>query len=176
MDQIDEFEMKPLTTGLGFQKRQQNLKDQMAKTNLAQQNLRRTLPAEPPTEMLQEQRPRSSKEIVNEIHEALKPLNKPMKANSIKLTEILPRDEKDIKNPYRSPAPATDDSLANLNFQITDKQLTESTGTRRGANDSLIKPLVLVPVSFASMILDGAIVLAFSLIFLVSLISVTRVD
>ena len=49
-------------------------------------------------------------------------------------------------------------------------------GIRRGAHDALIKPLRPAAVSFASAALDSVVILALSLIFLVSLLLVTEVD
>ncbi|OFZ17869.1 MAG: hypothetical protein A2Z20_05835 [Bdellovibrionales bacterium RBG_16_40_8] len=171
MDQGDEFEMKPLTSGLGFHKRQTSLKDQIAKVGLAQNNMRRSLPTEPPAELLESTRPRTSKEILAELHEALKPIEK--KAKPIQITEILPRDISDVKNPAISPEISP---IENVAFQLPDKSLSESTGTRRSASDNFTKKLTPVAVSFSAIILDVAIVLAISLIFLVSLITATGVD
>lgn len=170
MDQTEDFEMKPLTPGLGFNKRQISLKEHLAKTSVVEQNLRRSLPSAPPTEMFESAQPRTSKEIIAELHSALKPL---------RMTETLPRDNSELRLPTPPPRPdmgikKNEEVVRNIDFQITDKGLSE--GVRRGAHDNQIKPLVAVPVSFASILLDGIIILAFSLIFLVSLMSVTGVD
>ncbi|MCB0350166.1 MAG: hypothetical protein KDD38_03220, partial [Bdellovibrionales bacterium] len=172
MDQTDEFEMKPLTPGLGFHKRQVSLKEHIAKTGLAGQNLRRSIPTAPPEEMLTNPAQRTSKEIIAELHEALKPIKKKNDSEALKLTETLPREISDVRSPHRPELTPLD----NVDFQIPDKSMSDQVGSRRGASDNLVRPLTPVSVSFASIILDGAIVLAFSLIFLVSLIAVTGVD
>lgn len=172
MDHSDEFEMKPLTPGLGFHKRQISLKEHIMKTGLAQQNLRKSLPAEPPPELLDPQKSRTSKEIIAELHEALKPVAKKGKTD-YKMTEVFPRDIKDVKTPFQSPEISP---LENINFQIPDKSLSDMTGTRRGSSDNLINPLTAIPVNFSSIFLDAAFVFALSLLFLVSLIMATGVD
>jgi hypothetical protein len=179
MDQTDDFEMKPLTPGLGFQKRLVTLKEHMAKTNLSQQTLRKSLPPEPPAEFLSESRARTSKEIIEELHEALKPLERQNTTaqQAAGLTEILPRDISDVRTPRSTPEITDNDSIFDqINFQITDKAMANEMGLRRGAHDNLVKPLTAVPVSFSSLFLDAAVVMAFSLIFLACLISVTKVD
>ncbi len=172
MDQTDEFEMKPLTPGLGFQKRQVSLKEHIAKSGLAGQNLRRSTPVAPPDELLQTPKQRSSKEIIAELHEALKPIAKKSESEALKLTQTLPRDISDVHTPYKPELTP----IGKVDFQIPDKTMSEQVGARRGASDNLVKPLTPVAVSFSSILLDGAIVMAFSLIFLVSLIAVTGVD
>lgn len=179
MDQTDDFEMKPLTPGLGFQKRQVSLKEHVAKTGLAQQSLRRSLPPQPPAEMLEKGAARTSKEIIEELHAALRPARPqvPSAAEAVQLTEILPRDITDVKTPTRVPPTPPEISPVNkINFQIPDKAISDQTGVRRGASDNLVNPLTPISVSLASIVLDGAIVLAFSLIFLVSLVVATGVD
>ncbi len=183
MDQ-EEFEMKPLTPGLGFHKRQVSLKEHIAKAGVADQNLRRSLPAEPPAEMLEKSygSARSSKEIIAELHQALKPIQK---KNSLRMTETLPRDISDVRLPKTPIAPEIGPErkpeggisrgpLSQIDFQITDKVMNE--GVRRSAHDGKNKPLVAISVSFASIALDAVIILALSLIFLVSLVTVTGVD
>lgn len=172
MDQIDDFEMKPLTPGLGFHKRQVSLKEHIAKTGLSGQNVRRSLPTEPPAEMLENSKQRTSKEIIAELHEALKPVKKRQESEALKLTETLPREISDVKNPYKPEVTP----IEKINFQIQDKALTEQVGARRGAGDNITQSLTPISVSFASIFLDAAIVLAFALIFLVSLVAVTGVD
>ena len=172
MEKNDDFEMKPLTAGLGFQKRHISLKEHMAKSGIATQNLRKNLPQLPPEEMTGAVQPRSAKEIINELHAALEPINN--KKHNVKLTEVLPREIDPIKSPHR---PTPDISpIENVDFQIPDKSLNDSAGVRRGAHDNLVPPLKPIPVSLSAMALDSAIVLAFSLVFVVSLVMVTGVD
>lgn len=186
MDDLDQFEMKPLTPGLGFHKRQVSLKEHVAKSGLASEKLGRGLPTESPEALLdasteKSNKPRSSEDILNELKQALKPLNEsPARAGSagVELSMPLPRpgetthiDVPELNRPTRDP-------IDGIHFEVPKATLKESaqTGTRRGAPDALIRPLVPVPFSFSAAILDGTIVLALSLIFLVALITVTGID
>jgi uncharacterized RDD family membrane protein YckC len=169
MDNVDEFEMKPLTAGVGFHKKPVSLKEHVAKAGLSSQSQRRAMPVQAPTDLLDGAvKPRTSKEIIDELHKALEPVPK----NKLKMTEVLPREITDIPTDRR-PVTSEITPIEKIDFQIPDKNIT---GVRRGASDNLIKPLTAIPVSFASIFLDGAIVLALSLIFLMSLIIVTGVD
>ena len=172
MSDIDEFEMKPLTTGLGFQKRSTQLKKEVERSGLSNQHLGQGLPTPPPDEDSQPLLTRGSQEMIKELHEALEP-----KANKIKLSEILPRDISDL--PVRDVEINQDpkgDPLSEIDFEMPSKNLTENSNVRRGAHDGLVRPLTPISVSFSSMILDATIVFAFSLIFLVSLVAVTKVN
>lgn len=178
MDQTEDFEMKPLTPGLGFHKRQLSLKEHLAKTGVAEQSLRSSLPTVPPAEMFDSTQPRTSKEIIDELHDALKPI-RATGAVQRDISQQRRPEASEMRLPFQPTKPEVgpeknQKGIQNIDFQITDKALSE--GVRRGAHDHLIKPLIPVPVSFASMLLDGIIILAFSLIFLVSLITVTGVD
>lgn len=185
MDQIDEFEMKPLTAGLGFHKRQVSLKEHIAKSGVTNRTLRQNLPAQPPQEMTggEKSQSRSAQEIIAELHEALKPVpNVPVSAASavsvkraeVQFTEILPREIGDVKGPARNQPEIS--PIENIDFQIPDKNLAPKLGSRRGASDNLVNPLTPVSVSFPAIILDGLIVFAFSLVFLASLIMATGID
>jgi uncharacterized RDD family membrane protein YckC len=199
MEQNDDFEMKPLTPGLGFHKRQIQLKEELAKTGVVQQNLRRSIPDAPHSDMLGDPNVRSSKQIIAELHDALKPL--PVKKESIadrvaarlagqltnqsnvQFSEVLPREIGDISPNHpsyipnrKNPSTPEISPFDKINFQIPDKSLSENLGARRGGHDNLVSPLSPIAVSFTAGILDAALVLAMSLIFLVSLIMVTGVD
>lgn len=174
MDQADEFEMKPLTPGLGFQKRQINLKEHMAKAGTSTNRIRKSLPEKPADELLGGTGGRSTQEIIAELHEALKsPSQNSKKGSAVQLSEILPRDRRDLPRPE---IPPTNTPIENISFQIPNERIEDKAGTRRGAHDNPTSPLKPVSVSFASMLLDSAVVLALSLLFLVSLVLVTGVN
>jgi hypothetical protein len=172
----DEFQMKPITAGLGFHKKPVSLKEHIAKSSLYESKVKSSLPAEPPREMFETTpSPRSAKAIIGELHEALKA---PSKNSNLQLTDILPKKASDMRahspeinrreQPHQSP-------IENINFQIPKASINESQ-TRRGAPDNLIAPLTPVPVSFAASALDAITVAALSMIFMATLISVTGVD
>jgi uncharacterized RDD family membrane protein YckC len=181
-DQTDDFEMKPLTAGLGFHKRSVSLKEHVANSGLVQQNLRRSLPVPPADEMLEKPKARTSKEIIAELHKALEP--KPAQkqasaASQVRLSETLPREMNDMphmSNEIEMPRNRNKSPFDKIGFQMPDKTVTNDTGVRRGAHDGLVRPLVPISVSFAALLLDATIVMAVALIFLVSLVTVTGVN
>ncbi len=183
-DQNEDFEMRPITAGLGFHKRPVSLREHVANSGMAQQNMRRSLPVPPAEEMLEAPKGRTSKEIIAELHRALEPKaagREATAASQVKLSEALPREQRDL--PRNRPEiniqrERNSNPVDKIDFQIPDKKMREANtvGTRRGAHDGLTNPLTPVSVSFASLALDGMIVMAIALIFLVSLVTVTGIN
>jgi hypothetical protein len=182
---MDDFEMKPLTSGLGFQKKAAEVKRTMQ---------RRQLPVAPPPAGLEAaSQPRSSHEILGEIRQALKPLQ-----TDIKLSSTLPRPGEKVrvtssvgaavsaasasalglfagepethKTPMREPDRRRD-PVAEIPFQVPAQDFT-----RRGASDALIRPLVPISVSAAAAVVDAIIVMALSMLFVATLVSVTGIS
>lgn len=183
MDQFDEFEIKPLTAGLGFHRKPVSLKDHVAKAGLSREKTVRVPPPPATTGDVvgtasNEIKPRSKEQILHEIKEALKPVQK------TRLTETLPRGPEDVKamTEIEVPMPSTRTPMDIVNFEIpgtsiNDKTLEKpETGVRRSGHDAKIRELVPVSFSISSTILDSIIVLALSLIFMMSLVFVTGVD
>jgi hypothetical protein len=172
----DDFEMKPLTAGLGFHKKSVSLREHISKTGLSEQAVRRNLPSAPPNELLEPNTNRSSRQIIDELHEALKPKAKPVGLSATlprTLSEVEPGTDT-LRAPLKGPIPRRD-PLGKVNFQIPNQSISETVGARRGGHDNLIKPLSPVAVSVPAMLLDAVVVLAMSLIFLVCLVAVTGV-
>lgn len=190
IDDLDGFEMKPITTGLGFQKKQGSLKASMKQVDLVNSNMKRDIPTARPEGLLEVPRARSSEQILGEIKDALKPFadsKSATTANSgVKMTGTLPRNnqastsfDQGIYQEPRTEVPSsktpTSDPLANINFRIPQKEI-ENKATQRGASDALIREWKPVPFSITAAFLDAVIVMSLSLIFLVGLISATNVD
>lgn len=179
MDSLnDDFEMKPITPGLGFHKKPVSLKEHVAASNLVQDKLGRSLPLEAPP--VNDGRPRSKEDILNEIKEALRPIQQ-TKARG--LTETLPRGPEDVRKataPEISvPMPTTRTPMEIVNFETPTATLRDDAplvGTRRGAHDAKVRDLTPVSFSIVSTILDSIIVLALSMIFMISLIFATEVN
>ena len=179
MDSLnDDFEMKPITPGLGFHKKPVSLKEHVAASNLVQDKLGRSLPLEAPP--VNDGRPRSKEDILNEIKEALRPIQQ---AKPRGLTETLPRGPEDVRKataPEISvPMPTTRTPMEIVNFETPTATLRDDAplvGTRRGAHDAKIRDLTPVSFSIVSTILDSIIVLALSMIFMISLIFATEVN
>ena len=183
MDQIeDEFQMRPMTAGLGFQKKPVSLKDHTKAAQIVNDRIAKSIPFEVPATLGQEIHPRTKEEILNEIKEALQP-----RPNSKKrLTETLPRSASEVtpeslglSPEIQVPMPSQISPMDIVSFEIPDitlnETITPAEATRRGAHDSKIREFVPVSFSLSSTVLDAVIVLSLSLIFMISLIFVTGV-
>lgn len=181
MDNFDDFEMKPLTSGLGFESKSRTLKDSVSSTKLVRDEVSRALPTAPPPTEMEEQTARNSEDVLSELKKALK---HNVKEDAISLTTTLPRaGEIEVPSMGNVNEPTADnprdrrDPLADISFEVPNANIEDSNlGIRRGASDSMIRPLVPVSFNVGAAILDGAIVLALSLIFLVALVTVTGID
>jgi len=207
MDPFDDFEMKPITEGLGFHKKK--------------------------TEVRPEQRDKEEEQI-DEFMSALDQVSNRLDKGFLE-TDYSPREESSKYNKYetsrrweeaRSSETRSQGRSANLNEDIeivealprsadvtshqrvssldiplepmpeiipdvpaeqtpirpspkprpyTNKSISQ-TGTRRGAADSPARMLSPIPFSLSSAFLDMLVVLAMSLLFLVSLLTVTGVN
>ncbi|MBX3021073.1 MAG: RDD family protein [Bdellovibrionales bacterium] len=182
MDPFDEFEFKPLTDGLGFHKKAVSLKEGLKSSGVLEDELQ-TVPASIPKSLL-EDKPKASakKHSFEDVLSALEktPLNRPA---DLEFTETLPREAK--KTPVQSPFPRNEAYKAPLpgtpavpEVKKVPKQVEQAAvGTRRGAADSPVtRRLESATISVPSAFLDFVIVLALSLVFLVALLMVTKVD
>ena len=186
MDNFDDFEMKPLTSGLGFESKSRSLRDSVSKTNLVRDEVSRSLPTTPPPSEMQDDTPvRSSEDVLAELKEALNA--KKEEKESISLTSTLPRAGEIeipttgiVNEPIQDTVIEKRDPLADISFEVPETEISEELdtglGVRRGASDAMIRPLVPVSFNVGAALLDGAIVMALSLIFLVALVSVTGID
>lgn len=191
MDPFDEFEFKPLTDGLGFHKKSVSLKEGLKKTGVLDDELQ-GIPANMPQSMIEDTgKSASKKHSFEDVLSALEktPLNRPA---DLQFTEPLPRSGKkqamevETPRPVQSPFPQPGAYKNPLNIpnhvekvgeKITPTMAAqEKVGTRRGAADSPQILLQPTSVSFASAALDGIIVFALTLVFLIALMAVTKVD
>lgn len=186
MDPFDEFEFKPLTDGLGFHKKTVSLKEGLKESGVVQDELQ-AIPTTVPRGILDEipQAP-TKKHNFDDVLSALE--KTPLNRNSdLTFTEPLPREPKPVQSPFPQPAAFKGPNNPNKEkifptpaaHQIkrtpTQAELN-SVGTRRGAADSPQRKLAPATMSVASAILDLMIVSALSLVFLVALLTVTKVD
>lgn len=197
MDPFEEFEFRPLTEGIGFHKKTSSLKESAEKSALVEEKLNRAVPEPPPEALLQNSA--SRKTSVTSYEDLLKSLEKPvLRENAavstpdLEITETLPRPESKIRTsavvepqpeiqrtpPLRGPESKTPNLP--LKGNLPNKTFIESsvadTGVRRGAADSPIGGLEKAPVCLRSAILDFVFVMALSLVFLVSLLMITKVN
>jgi hypothetical protein len=192
MDPFEEFEIKPLTEGLGFHKKSVPLAEQVKKSGLVEAKTAQ-IPsfAAPGLEPAAAPGAKSAQQNPQVFADLLKALESPVgkdrgqKSERIEarplVTEPLPAPgtsrkramEVEIQRPEAptfpnlNPRPATPSPL---------NKVVENVGLKRGAADSPVKMLERAPVAFSSAFLDGIVVFALSLVFLVALMTITQVD
>lgn len=195
MDPFDEFEFKPLTEGLGFHKKSLSLKEGLKSSGVIEDELQ-SIPATMPKNMIEDlPKAPTKKHTFEDVLSALEksPLNRP---GDLKFTEPLPREPKKkaldfeipqapvqspfpIPDAYKGPAapigPATPLGPAAIKKVPRIEELA-SVGTRRGAADSPVRKLTPATMSMASAALDLIICAALGLIFLVALLTITKVN
>ena len=178
MDSLDEFEFKPLTEGLGFHKKTPKLQEQTQTSSQVSMPSTAAAPKPAPT--------------VQSLEDLLKTLEKPMgipvppSSPSVQMTQTLPREAMDTEIPLPTPAPKPprggyDIPVPGSEVQIqrtppSTVQRPVGLGPKRGAADSPLRKLEPAAVSVQAAILDGIVVTAVTLLFLVSLILVTKID
>jgi hypothetical protein len=186
MDPFDEFEFKPLTDGLGFHKKSVSLKDGLHESGVLQDELQ-SIPTTAPRGVRDDiPKAPTKKHSFDDVLSALEktPLNRP---SDLTFTEPLPREPKPVQSPFPNPAafkgpanPGKEKIFPTPAAHQVKKTPTQadlnSVGTRRGAADSPRRNLMPATMSVASAVLDLMIVSALALVFLVALLTVTKVD
>lgn len=199
MDPLDDFEFKPLTEGLGFHKKTPKLQEQQTQSPSQQSNqMGKPVPTVQSLEDLLKtlEKPMTSSSAASSATSS---------ANSVQITQTLPRpgsasaasaasglsaaSAMDTDIPFPSPMPSHksprggyDIPTPGSEVQIqrppsqTTVQRPIGLGPKRGAADSPIRKLEPATVSIQAAILDGIVVTAVTLLFLVSLILVTKID
>lgn len=186
MDPFDEFEFKPLTDGLGFHKKGVSLKDGLKNTGVVEDELQ-TVPSAIPASLLDEA-PASAplkKHTFEDVLSALEKTPLQRKASDLEFTEPLPRENKKqameiepaARTPVESPFPRPEAYKQPAPAAVpVAKAPAVSVGARRGAADSPVRKLQPATISLPSAFLDFVIVLALLIVFLVALLSATKVD
>lgn len=189
MDPFEEFEMKPLSEGLGFHKKAVPLSEQVRKSGLSESQtigLPTFGPDERPLAAAADQ-PKSFQDLLRALE---KPATGTAKATpqapKIQITETLPEPgTQQRRQAQHLPLPSTPSGIPRPELpSLTPtkpaatalSKVVEGVGLKRGAADSPMRMIEKVPVAIPSAILDGVVVLALSLVFLVALMTVTKVD
>jgi len=196
MDPFEEFEFKPLTDGLGFQKKPATLKEQVKSSGLVNEHLQE-LPTSIPKfgEDLVAKKPMGFDDVISSLEKApFKPsmpgksfleITEPLPRPTIKTMEVeMPQMPKQARAPIQSPFPSQDlfrqPPVAPTPAQVAPKPLQKkelgNVGTRRGAADSPQGQLVLTSASVPSAALDFVVIIALSLIFMAGMLSMTKMD
>lgn len=192
MDPFDEFEMKPLTEGLGFHKKALKINKEAKESNLASplalQEIPRSMPSSLPETPASYQ---DDKKTLEKIMAALDtPVNRKLSSqmvedSSVKITSTLPRPE-DAKKmnamevdiaPKEMPSIWPTQDLPPSKPIVKNIPAAAYVGTRRGAADApQLERWKTAPVAITSALLDAVVVVALSLVFLVSLLLVTKIN
>lgn len=221
MDSFDDFELKPLSQGLGFHKKPVNLGESIKKSEASKDHLKKSIPKRPASGLL-DSTFMPEKETTYE--DLLASLSSPKKSTAFQdlfseethssensssqetspsapiFTSTLPRKSSDIslsstevfedpvgtnifpETPRKTPTPPPDapirDEVDKNNISISsDIFKSKQQGVRRGAHDAPpISRLSKAPICLRSLFLDVLVVLAMALVFLLSLLIVTKVD
>lgn len=200
MDLFDDFEMKPITDGLGFHKKAVRLSDKVEETKALRDEMNASLPKPPPESMMNEASltTKSDKEILDDLLKALDPVSESIEKEQEptpavpKVTNTLPRRgdavvaaTPDFVEPLapveRAPIGDLTPNAPTAPQPAVPRQKKPlvtpvSSKTQRGATNSPKPRLTECPISLGSITLDAIIVFALTLIFLVSLLLVTEVD
>lgn len=200
MDPFEEFEMKPLTDGLGFHKKTVRLKETVDESGLVEEVLGSQLPTLPPEAYLESETsspasPRQAREALDELMAQLEGApskdRKPQsELPSLEISKPLPRTsakaevramEVELPTPISERRPSRGDvsihpEAPSYKSRSVRPRLGSETGVRRSAGDSPLRALKPAPVSLSASLLDAIMVLALSLVFLMSLLFVTKVD
>ncbi len=196
MDPFDEFEFKPLTEGLGFHKKTLNLKEGLKSSGVLQDELQ-SIPLSIPKSVMDEpvkktetQAPTGKKHSFEDVLSALEktPLQR-SSSGDLQFTEPLPREKQakkqamEVEVPVQSPFPKPDafkgpssKKSPTPSVQNPETLVVPSVGARRGASNSPQRSLEPATMSVPSALLDLVIVTALALVFLVALLTVTKVD
>jgi hypothetical protein len=204
MDPFDEFEFKPLTDGLGFHKKAVSLKEGLKTSGVLRDELQSIPPTVPKSAM--DEGPAASASLAKApaagkkptFEDVLSALEKtPLQrstSSDLQFTEPLPREKQsgvggigqprkalEIE-PVQSPFPKPDAYNDPMGVktpaakQVPTQAKQAGAGTRRGAADSPRRKLEPATASFPSAALDLIVVTALALVFLVALLTVTKVD
>lgn len=188
MDPFDEFEFKPLTDGLGFHKKKVNLGEGVKSSGVLSSELNSRPVARMPDEFLNDvSKPTVKTRTFDDVLAALEstPIKRP---KGLEFSEPLPtaggtKDSQkamdiniDPQPVSRSPFPQPEAYKPPKMKKVPLQSELASVGTRRGAADSPPPRLQPATVNVGSAILDAVIVVALSMVFLVALFMVTKVD
>lgn len=185
MDPFDEFEIKPLSDGLGFHKKTNTLSEQIKKSGLIE-NQTTKIPV-----LTEEQRQAVKPNVQNQVFtDLLKSLEMPLSEKAklnmgVSISEPLPapgsrKRSVEIETPVRPnvpPAGEPDKIKPSVRPAVSPlSQAVQDVGLKRGAADSPLRMLESAPVAIASAVLDAIVIFALTLVFLVALMTVTKVD
>ncbi|MGE0763307.1 MAG: hypothetical protein AB7N80_08515 [Bdellovibrionales bacterium] len=195
MDPFEEFEIKPLSEGLGFHKKSVPLSEQVKKSGLAEAySVQIPSLTQADKEKLQSNtssKPQAFADLLKALESPasarapapMRPMvPAPVAASELMITEPLPAPgtakkkavEVEIPRPQGPEFPTLNPARPSNTTPLS--KVVENVGLKRGAADSPMRMLERASVSIPSAVLDGVVVFALSLMFLVTLMTITKVD
>ncbi|MCB0413895.1 MAG: hypothetical protein KDD50_06155 [Bdellovibrionales bacterium] len=210
MDSFDDFELKPLSEGLGFHKKPLNLRESVRQSNLVERELNQEPPVKPPEKLLSFQKD-TLKEHSTTYEDLLSSLAEPRKsvvAESIKEKEVQARQFVQSQVELSNTFPRTEQTLWHKEPELgnrvesdafkamevevprspmippqsdlfikQDKEKPMEAPVRRGGHNSpAVSKWSETCVSLRSLFMDTLVVMAIALVFLLSLLWITKVD
>ena len=192
MDPFDDFEMKPITQGLGFHKRK------VADDEIAHEVTKEIPKAETGQYLGEEQELQELMSALDRVSNSLadsmanvtqvETKEKVDLEQDIEIIEALPRKAVHIEPPHLGRnmppiiedipvAPKIPEKIPNVprESKVSTPLKKTSASVRRGAADSPVRNLKPAVFSFSSALLDMMVVLAMALLFLISLLLVTGI-
>lgn len=203
MDSFDDFEFKPITKGLGFHQKQEDLKSATKQTRLAEDSLPKRVPQRPKEVDHKNNYEQTTYEDL--LASIAKPKPEALKAKpsqglgaeldkQLEITSTFSRKEEvktkhtfspdldipmspEMPNPFSTPVMPdfNEQPKVQKNSQPA-KFRTHDSSVKRGAHDSKQGNLKPASFSLSSVVLDTLVVVAIALAFLISLLWVTKVD
>lgn len=192
-DLFDEFEFKPLTEGLGFHKKAEQIKSQISNTRLGDSASSRVIPDRPPmsASMMNDSAP--AKPAVTPASDSMAKLMAnlpPMKASSLDFVEPISSKTKRIATELSRPMAAATPAPTVSGFRQSEFQARLEESFSRAFPQATVRKakvnaataatngVALSPIagSISSAIVDALTVVGMSILCLVILLSITRAN
>jgi hypothetical protein len=184
-DPFEEFEIKPLSEGLGFHKKSVPLSEQIKKSGLTESRT-----AQVPSLTMEERekiqpsgnRPQAFTDLLKALESPVGPKERqPVRTEAVRVTEPLPAPGSSKKRAtdmeiHRPETPTFPSLKVQRPMHSPLNKAIENAGLKRGAADSPNRMLERAPVAIPSALLDGIVIFALGLVFLVALMTITKVD
>lgn len=198
MDLFDDFEMKPITKGLGFHKKTTSLKKEVENSGLIDKKLNTRIPSKPAESFLNTKASADSPMTYEDLLKSLSSTEETRASESIKdqfqhepgleFSKTLPTKRsakvkassvevpRDIPSTF--PMPDMVDNITPPKVKRNKITSLPEPGSRlsRSSSNSPVDPLVKAPICLRSIFLDTVVVIAMSLLFVISLVTVTEVQ
>ncbi len=169
MDPFDEFEFKPLTEGLGFHRKETKLESVATDTSSApvkKSLLNETLFKNKSMDLMQEEDVNFKQPLPRRSTKVEQPK---VNATSVAVEEILKNlQQTPVKNTATISRPTSTTTASAQDKNLTNKKTTPTTQKAVGYS--------MDTISFSAFLLDALLILAFGLLCMILMLSITKVD